>query len=432
MAADPAADDTERSFGEERPSHAGRPALTVLLLASTLGVMGGATIAPIIEVIRQALDVSSTAVGLVLTSHSLAIAVASPLAGRVTDRLGPRTPLATGLVVYGLAGGVGMVVDSYPALFVSRLCFGVGAAAVFTCSTAALLGMYRGASRDKVMGWRTSATTAGGFVYPLAAGALGNYSWHAPFAIYLVGLPLGIATLFAVPRTAPSSTDEASNGAKTGTPRAGALRLLRERPLILALCGLWVASAGLLMVIAVSLPRRLDQLGIHDTFVVALYGTVLSSGAAGIIGLTYAQLTARVGHPALMRCAAASWTAALLVFAVADHWAALILVPVLTGTGSGLAMPTLTVLVDDAAPAEQRGTATSLQATALFGGQFASPLVFGPLIETTSIALGALIAAAGTTCILLALFRLRDPARADRTTENQPLPIRSRQSATEE
>lgn len=111
-----------------------------------------------------------------------------------------------------------------------------------------------------------------------------------------------------------------------------------------------MASAGLLMVIAVSLPRRLDQLGIHDTFVVALYGAVLSSGAAGIIGLTYAQLTARVGHPALMRCAAASWTAALLVFAVADHWAALILVPVLTGTGSGLAMPTLTVLVDNAAP----------------------------------------------------------------------------------
>ncbi|WP_223125357.1 MFS transporter [Streptomyces sp. TRM68367] len=84
---------------------AGRGSLTVLLLASTLGVMGGATIAPVIEVIRQALDVGGTEAGLVLTSHSLAIALGSPLVGRATDRFGVRLPLAAGLVVYGLSGG---------------------------------------------------------------------------------------------------------------------------------------------------------------------------------------------------------------------------------------------------------------------------------------------------------------------------------------
>ncbi|MFD7954792.1 MFS transporter [Streptomyces ardesiacus] len=67
-----------------------------------------------------------------------------------------------------------------------------------------------------------------------------------------------------------------------------------------------------------------------------------------------------------MRIAAGAWTAALLVLTVAGHWAVLLIVPVLTGIGSGITMPTLTVLVDRAAPTEQRGTATSLQATALF------------------------------------------------------------------
>ncbi|MEW2635519.1 MFS transporter [Streptomyces sp. NPDC048389] len=392
---------------EGRP--AGRGALTVLLLASTLGVMGGATIAPVIEVIRQALEVGSTAAGLVLTSHSLAIAVVSPLVGRITDRFGVRVPLAVGLAVYGIGGGAGLVIDSYPVLFASRLLLGAGAAAVFTCSTAALLGLCRGGMRDKVMGWRTAATTAGGFVYPLAAGVLGNHSWHAPFAIYLIGLPLGIATLVALPGAGAVSDERQGPRASRG----GALRLLRENPLILGLCGLWVATTGLMMVLAVSLPRRLDQLGIHDTLVVALYGTVLASGAAGLIGLTYARLTARLGYAVLMRIAAASWTAALLVFAVADHAALLVLVPVLTGIGSGITMPTLTVLVDHAAPPEQRGTATAVQATALFGGQFGSPLVFGPLIDATSVTTGALVAAAGTAGILLALFRLPEPVRAD-------------------
>lgn len=386
----------------------GRGPLAVLLLASTLGVMGGATIAPVIEVIRKALDVGGTAAGLVLTSHSLAIALVSPLVGRAIDRFGVRLPLAAGLVVYGLGGGAGLVIDSYPVLCVSRLVLGVGAAAVFIGSTSALLALYRGEMRDKVMGWRTTATTAGGFVYPLAAGALGNQSWHAPFALYLIGVPLGIATVLALPKATAADREQAQK------MRGGAIRLLRERPVLLGLCGVWVATSGLLMVLAVCLPRRLDQLGIHDTFVVALYGTVLSGGAASLVGLAYARLTARLRHVALMRVAAGAWTAALLVFAAADHWAMLLFVPVLTGLGSGIAMPTLTVLVDRAAPHEQRGTATSLQATALFGGQFASPLVFGPLVDTTSIATASLVAATGTLGILTALFRMREaPPAAD-------------------
>ncbi|MFC9000985.1 hypothetical protein ACFT7U_35490 [Streptomyces rochei] len=100
----------------------------------------------------------------------------------------------------------------------------------------------------------------------------------------------------------------------------------------------------------VGLPRRLDELGIHDTFVVALYGTVLTSGAASLVGLTNAKLTAHLGYAALMRIAAGAWTAALLVFTVAGHWAVLLIVPVLTGIGSGITMPTLTVLDDRAAP----------------------------------------------------------------------------------
>ncbi|MDP9607964.1 MULTISPECIES: MFS transporter [Streptomyces] len=165
--------------------------------------------------------------------------------------------------------------------------------------------------------------------------------------------------------------------------------------------------------------RRLDQLSIHDTFVDARYGTMLTSGAASLVGLTYAKLTARLGYAALMRIAAGAWTAALLVFAVAGHWAVLLLVPVLTGIGSGITMPTLTVLADRAARAEQCGIAAALQATALFGGKIAAPLLFGPLIDSISIATGALVAATGTAGILAALFRLREPEQSVGVAESE-------------
>ncbi|MBX7268890.1 MFS transporter [Micromonospora sp. Llam7] len=390
------------------PLVGGRPraVLSVLLLASTLGVMGGATIAPIIEVIRQNLGISGTAAGLILTSHSLAIALVSPLAGKATDHYGPRIPLAVGLVLYGLGGAAGMFTTSLPALLASRLVLGTGAAAVFTCSTVAMLALYRGPERDRVMGWRTTATSAGGFAYPLLAGALGHLSWHAPFAIYLIGVPLGLAALLALPN--PAADPHATTGPRR-RGRGEAFRLLRARPLLLGLCAIWVATAGLMMVLAVFLPRRLDQLGIQDTLLVALYGVVLSSATASLAGLAYPRLRTRLSYPSLLRVSALAWTAAFVVFAFAGHPLLLLLVPILTGIGIGIAMPTLTVLIDHAAPPEQRGVATSLQATALFGGQFASPLVFGPLIEATSVTTGALIAAAGTTGMVLALLRLRVP-----------------------
>jgi ACDE family multidrug resistance protein len=54
--------------------------------------------------IRSDLGVSGTAAGLIITAHSLAIAVSSPLVGWLIDRLGVRPVLSGGLVLYGIAG----------------------------------------------------------------------------------------------------------------------------------------------------------------------------------------------------------------------------------------------------------------------------------------------------------------------------------------
>lgn len=80
-ASGPSAPDTQRP---EEPGRTG--ALVTLLLASTPGVMAGSVISPVAEVVRGALGISGTAAGLVVTAHALAVAVVSPLAGRLIDR----------------------------------------------------------------------------------------------------------------------------------------------------------------------------------------------------------------------------------------------------------------------------------------------------------------------------------------------------------
>ncbi|MCE7080955.1 MFS transporter [Streptomyces sp. ST2-7A] len=412
-------DDSKRS-GARR----GRPVAAVLLLASTLGVMGGAAIAPMVEVIRGELGIGATAIGMLLTVHSLAIAVTAPLIGRLCDRMGPRVPLGLGLVLFAVGGGAGLFVDHYPTLMAFRVVLGVGCGAVFTCSTVALLALYRGPERDRMLGLRTTAISVGGFVYPVAAGALGHISWQSPFAVYLIGLPLGVACLLVVParpapRSGPGATAPAGGpvDGTTGTGRGGVVRLLRDHPVVAGLTGLWAAAAALMMVVGIQLPRRLAELGVGDPLVVAIMVMVTGGAASAVVGLLFGRLRERFDHIVLLRTAVLLWTVSLLVFAVADRAWLLIAVPLLNGVGNGLVMPSTTALIDRAVPEGRRGLATSLQATAMFGGQFASPLIFGSLVDSRSVTSAALAAAAGTVLLLLALTRLRRALPAPAVTE---------------
>ncbi len=372
-----------------------RPAaLAVLLLASTLTVMAAAVIAPVLAVIQDDLELSATAAGLLLTAHGLVIAVASPLAGVLIDRHGVRRPLSAGLVLYGLAGGAGLVTTSYPALLASRLVFGLGAALVFAGTTVALLALYRGAAQDRVMGWRTSATAAGALAWPLTGGALGALSWHAPFAVYLLGVVVGAAAMLALPDDRPAERPAAA--------ARDAARLVWRTPVLLGYYGLFASSSVLLYALVVFLPLRFDELGVTETCHVAVLGLGLSVTMIGT-GFAYARVRARLGHDGVLRLTYTLWTVSFLLLSGTDHVAFVVVASSLFGVGMGMSLSAITVLLGDASPPHLRGALTSLSGTAVFLGQFASPLLLGPLTDATSLQTGFL-AAAGLAVATLAMI----------------------------
>lgn len=390
-----------------------RAMLAVLLLASTLGVMGGAILVPVLEVIRGELGVSGTASGFIITAHGLAIAVTSPLVGKLIDRWSVRPVMIGGLVLYGIAGGAGLVVTSFPALIVSRLLFGAGAAAVFVGTTVALLAFYRGRVRDRVMGWRATATSVGGLIWPLLGGALGGISWHATFAIYLVGIPIALAAVWSLPKTA------AGAGKQGG---GGMVALLRRRPGLLAFYGLLISMAIMMYALAVFLPQRLAELGITEPLLVSVYAVVASSLATSLFGLVYARIRARLSYGALLRIAAAGWLAAFLIFATISQPVVLLIAPLLFGVATGILFPVASVLVDDRAGPDLRAKAASLTGTMIFAGQFVSPLLFGPLIDATSTTTGFLAAAgiAAVMLVILLVVRISEPAEVDVPAPDAP------------
>ncbi|GAA1524576.1 MFS transporter [Kribbella lupini] len=379
--------------------------LLVLLLGSTLTVMAGAILAPILEVVRRDLALSETETGLVLTAHAASLAVVSPLIGRAIDRFGVRGTLAAGLVLYGVAGGAGLVTSDYSALLVSRLVFGVGAAAVFTGTTLLLLESFEGAARDRAMGWRSSAISLGGLIWPIAGGALGGLSWHAPFAIYLVGVPLGILTLTALPRR--------SGLPSTGRTTQGSLAtFVLGRPTVILYYLMQLASSFLLYAVLIFLPLRLGEVGVTKPLLVALCTAILSA-AMTVVGLKYASLRKAVSDVGLLRVAFLIWAVALAGLGVAREPALMIAAAAVFGLGMGVVVPTLTLLIGEAAAPELRGRATAVLATITFGGQVIVPLLLGPLAAATSTPTAFTAAATLAAGFLLVLLRMPTSERAD-------------------
>ena len=149
--------------------------------------MAGAIISPVINDIRTALDLSVSRVGFVITTHGLLVALFSPLAGIMIDRFGPRWPYLIGLIFYALSGAAGLVVDSFVALIVSRAQLGIAVAFFFQrCHRYKFTTISVVPNETGLMGFRGTANSSGGIVWPLIGGFLGTFQLAYAF-FYLSG-----------------------------------------------------------------------------------------------------------------------------------------------------------------------------------------------------------------------------------------------------
>ena len=407
MGTEPTADDAAAARGsvEDPPA---RAALWVIVASATLTVMAGAILGPVVPDIRDGLGVSESLAGLIITTHGAFIVLASPLAGTLIDRYGPRRPYVLGLGLYAVGGGAGLFIDSFLPLLASRAVLGVGVAFVYTGVTVLIYDLYRGRRMDRALGLRSGANSVGAAVWPLVGGSLGVVSWQFPFAVYLVAAPLGLVALAVLPETgcgadAGGRSDASDDGA--GADAAAALAVLRRRPALAAVYLLYFGANALLYAIVVFYPQLLGGLGVETAFGVGLYLSA-NGVAGGVTGAYYDRFKRRFGARRLVLAALVLWTVGLGSAVVVASPAAAFVPVILFGLGIGFVFPSTFVWVESLAPEALQGRLGSYVAMAGYVGQFVSPLLFGAFVGPFGIrgpfAVAALAAGSGALALALA------------------------------
>ncbi len=362
--------------------------LSVIFASATLTIMAGSIIAPVLNLMRDGLGVGPTEVGRIITTHGLFMAGFSPLMGAIIDRKGVKKTYIITLICYGLAGGSGLLINSFWVLLISRAFLGIALAGIYTAINVLILNMYEGVERDRVMGWRGTAQSFGGAAYPVIGGLLGGLSWRFPFAVYLLAIPIGLCAMAAIPK----SSIQHSAGHETNESTS-VFKVFKENPILWVIYGLMLFGNILLYVIVIYLPQFLEGFGITSSFHISLFISFMTTSGA-LTSFIYGRIRSRFTYHGIVTFALALWVVLFTIISQASDIRMILVGIALFGVSMGLVMPTVMVWIGEVVPHSFRGRFSSYLGSSGYIGQFLSPYVFAPVYTLVAIR-GVFLVSAG-------------------------------------
>lgn len=386
--------------GVRRPP---RSLLATLLGVSTMTIMASATITPALPGMQRHFAAEPHAellVRLVLTLPGLAIMVSAPLLAKLSGRTGRVPVLLACLALYTVGGGSGLLLDSLPALLVGRAVLGIGIAGIMTTSTALIADHHDPAEHGRVLGLQGAAMGFGGVVALLLGGLLAAVDWRGPFAIYLLAIPMVALVLRFVPdaRVQPTAPRDTTTAASPWQPR------------LLGLYALIFIGVVVFYTVPTQAPFWLAEVGGAGP---AVAGALIAAVnlVMTLVGLNFRRLRARWSFPRLAIAMFAAFAVGLVVLGTASALWTAALGMVVVGLGVGLQNPTINGWLVSTASPGARTRSLGLLTSALFLGQFSSPLIAQPMIDavgmgTTFVLSGALAAVVG---VVVAAIHWRSP-----------------------
>ncbi len=369
--------------------------LHVLFGITLMAVLGVTSITPAFPRVIQEFDISSGQVGLLITFFTLPGIVLTPVLGIMSDRYGRKSILTPALILFGIAGGLCAFATSFDMLLFLRFIQGMGAAALGTLNVTVIGDIYDGRERSAALGYNSSVLSTGTATYPGIGGLLATFGWFYPFLLAFLAIPVAFVVLFSLHNPEPVN----DKGLKEFFGDVfGNLWPPLKNPRVL---GVFVASLVSFILLfgaqLAYLPILMNDRFDAPTYVIGL----ILSGASLTTALTSSQLgrlTGRFQEKMLLKFAFLLYAAGLVVAAVVPILPLLIVSVALLGVANGINIPNIFSLLNEVAPADNRGAFLSVNGMILRIGQTIGPLFMATLAVPIGLT-GAYLAAAALALI---------------------------------
>jgi MFS family permease len=370
------------------PQRSARP-FAILAAAFPVLLVGSNLATPLYAVYRERFGFSSLVLTLVFTTYTIVLVPSLLVFGQVSDRVGRRRVIVTGLCVSALGLLVFAVADATAWLFAARAVQGLAVGMATGAATAGLVELEPHGDRARAALFAVLAQAGGSSLGPLLAGVLAQWAPAPRVLCYVVVLVLTLLAAAAV-LTLPESRRESGGPWRMQRPsvpediRAGFWRAS------LTATTVWVVAALFLSVVPSYAAKLLD------TSNLALLGAIAASllAASCVAQVLAARRVDPVrAQPAGLVLVAAGLVALVLAFPL-HSLAALFTSAILGGAGHGLAFLGSQAEVNELAPIERRGEVTAAFISVIYCGVAVSVIGVGVLATVISLRTGVTVFAA--------------------------------------
>jgi ACDE family multidrug resistance protein len=392
------------------------PKLSALITLSSIPfimVLGNSMIIPVLPTVSKILHVSSIHVSLLITLFSIPAAVALPIAGILSDRIGRKKVVFFSLLLYGFGGllaGFASIYHggSYTFLLTSRIIQGIGAAGTAPIAMVLVGDLYKQASRSKALGIIEASNALGKVLSPILGSLIAMITWYAMFfAFPFLCVPVAIALWKIIKEPAHKEKPQPLSQYKQRVIKIFQRQGRWMFTVFLVGALIMFTTFGVLFYLSDFLEKVYKIDGIKKGVILAIPLLALCL-TAYFTGAHVKEKTSQMKKFILIGLILATLSTAGVPWFKNAYW--LITSSSFIGIGSGLILPCLNTLVTSAVGLQERGIITALYNSVRFFGVALGPPVFGAIANRPFLLFIGIAVTLGLT-VVLAYFTIHSPQR---------------------
>ena len=359
---------------------------------------------PVVPLYARTLDITTAQIGVFNAAFFLMAGLLSLPMGLVSDRTGAKPVAAAGIAILAVSAFSLYQCDTFPALTLAYLFFGIGTAAFGPTMMSFVANISPNTHLGRSYGWYTTALFCGMSLGPAAGGFIAQQVGFVPVFV-AIGIVL-LVNLGALVFCMPTATQGAVSAHEPQKPSPPLKNLFSNRPLMACWQVTLFACFGLGMFISF-VPLHAHNLGLNVKEIGLVF--FVQGLCNGFSRIPFGHLSDKVtGRGTLVVVGIAGYTVSLAGFGACQNLVHFIGFAILSGCSLGLAFTSVGALIAEVVPAESRGVAMGGYNTCIYFGMMLSSAGMGRVIPAIGFANGFYLSAllnAAAIGIFVLLFK---------------------------
>jgi MFS family permease len=354
-----------------------RNILIPLLLSVFIALLGIGIIVPVMPVFATSLGAGGLELGFIIAAFSLTRGFCQPLVGNLSDRLGRKGFLLSGLAVYALVGLLIPEATSVTGLILIRALHGVGSAMIVPIVMAYVSDLAPIGSEGRYMSLLNIAIFTGIGCGPLIGGIFTDI-WGMASAFYVMA-GLSLLALLMILLQLPGSSDCSREAVEQPGLIKSLQRMLTSRRtvgILLARLATMIIMVPTLAFLPLLMHQQFQATGMQIGLIIATRTLVNA-----VLQHPFGRLADRQNKILLLRIGCLTLSGVMCLIPFAGNFTVLLILFIILGSGEAIIWPTLGALATEEGRQYGQGTMMGVFNMVMSIGIFVGAIMAGVISD---------------------------------------------------